>query len=110
MPKEIHWSKLDVGRYRINWLFLTLLIIALSIALLVQPETVEKQPSICLIKGVTGKDCLGCGMIRAFVCAVHGQFGKAYDHNRLCIIIIPLLGYIAMRGVVRRIPIARTIA
>ena len=104
MPKEIHWSKLDIGRYRINWLFLTVLFVALSIALWIQPETVEKQPSICLIKRVTGKECLGCGMIRAFVCAVHGQLRNAYNNNRLCVIVIPLLGYIAIRGIAKRLP------
>jgi hypothetical protein len=101
MPKATHWLKLDIGKFRIHWAYLALVIAALLIAVWVQPEVVEKQPSLCLIKRITGKECMGCGMTRAFVCAVHGQFHKAYVQNKFSVIVFPLLGYIAIRSIVR---------
>lgn len=59
-------------------------------------DCIEHTPSICVIRAVTGHECPGCGMVRAFVCTMHGDFVRAVRHNRMCIIVLPLLAHAAL--------------
>ncbi len=47
--------------------------------------------NFCLIKLLTGHECWGCGLTRAFAALTHFQFIQAYNYNHLVIIIAPLL-------------------
>ena len=51
-------------------------------------------PSICLFKLLTGHECWGCGMTRAFDALFHLDFAKAYELNPRIIIVAPLMIYI----------------
>lgn len=53
----------------------------------------EMHPSPCIFRNLLGVRCPGCGMTRAVSCAVHGKFERAFNYNRLVIIVLPLLGY-----------------
>lgn len=45
----------------------------------------------CIWKTVTGHECLGCGITRAFYSLFHGEFKNAYNANPLIIVIAPLM-------------------
>jgi hypothetical protein len=36
-----------------------------------------RLPGVCVFHALTGIDCPGCGMTRAFVCLAHGQWARA---------------------------------
>ena len=38
-------------------------------------------PSVCQFRNVTGLDCPGCGLSRAFVSIGHGRFREAWNYN-----------------------------
>jgi len=40
-------------------------------------------PSMCLSESVWHVQCPGCGLTRSFICMAHGDFGSAYDFNRV---------------------------
>lgn len=58
----------------------------------------QSRHSLCLIKRAFGVECPGCGMTRAISCAFHGELGRAYRHNALVVIVLPLLGYLWLRS------------
>jgi hypothetical protein len=62
----------------------------LAVILLVEADI----PSICLFKTITGHDCWGCGITRAFYALFHLQIAKAYELNPRIIIVAPLMLYI----------------
>ena len=40
-------------------------------------------------KNITGKDCFNCGMTRAFLSIIHGQFEQAINYNWKVIFVFP---------------------
>jgi hypothetical protein len=86
------------------------ILLLLPLVLLVIPTTwLERAPSACLIRRITGRPCPGCGMTRALSSVAHGHFKQGYQHNKRVIIVAPLLGYAWMRSLLReyRRPISR---
>lgn len=53
--------------------------------------------SLCLFRTITGHECPGCGMTRAFVALLHGDVAGAFRHNRMSLIVLPLLAYVTVR-------------
>lgn len=45
----------------------------------------------CPILWITGAYCPGCGITRACVCLLHGDFSGALAHNALVVLLLPLL-------------------
>lgn len=50
--------------------------------------------SICLWKLLTGYECWGCGITRAFDALFHLQFQKAFELNHFIILVAPLMLYL----------------
>lgn len=48
---------------------------------------------LCLFKLWTGLDCPGCGTLRALHQLLHGNLGRALDHNVLTVAALPLAAY-----------------
>ena len=93
----------------------TLLIrIAVLVAIFIAAWFWEWQgTSLCLFHTLTGLECPGCGMIRAFHAISHGDFAAAINHNifgpvvYLCFMTILLsdIAYLTMgRRILPRIP------
>jgi len=66
-------------------------IIIITAAAIVPPQLLDKTPPICPYRALTGCPCLGCGMTRAFVNVMHGRLSVALYHNRLVVIVFPLI-------------------
>ncbi len=47
--------------------------------------------TICIFKNVLGLDCFGCGMTRAIIAFIRGDFYQSINYNFNVIIILPLL-------------------
>ena len=58
---------------------------------LIPTAWLERTPSVCLIRRFFGVRCPGCGMTHALSYLVHGHFRESWQHNRLVIVIAPLL-------------------
>lgn len=60
---------------------------------LVPTTWLERGPSLCLVRRIFGIRCPGCGMLRALSYLAHGDVRAAWRHNRLVMLVAPLLGY-----------------
>lgn len=72
----------------------------------IPPSFVESQSrhSLCVIKRAFGVPCPGCGMTRAISCAFHGEFRRAWRHNKLVVVVLPLLGALWLRSLLAPLP------
>jgi hypothetical protein len=70
---------------------------ALLVAWLAPAAWLDRFPSLCLFRNLTGWECPGCGMTRAILCLLRGDLAAALHYNRLALIVFPLLGYCLIR-------------
>ena len=56
----------------------------------------------CFFKLFTGLDCPGCGGLRAAHQLLHGNIGAAFQLNPLLICLLPIGGWLVLRGVIKR--------
>lgn len=61
--------------------------------------------SICIFKLITGHNCPGCGMTRAFSALFQLKLHRAFELNPRIIIVAPLLIYIWIATLIREIKI-----
>lgn len=50
---------------------------------------IETKNSLCIYKNIAGKDCINCGMTRAFLSIIHFNFKQAIEYNWRVIIVFP---------------------
>lgn len=73
---------------------IALAVAALGAAALLAPDVVLKAGPPCLITALFGDVCWGCGITRAALAFLHGDLAAAWGHNRLSLIVMPLLFWI----------------
>jgi len=83
-------------------------IIILLLSFLIKPEFINSTPSLCLFKNITGHECLGCGMSRAFVSFFHFHFHEFYNYNILSTIVIPIVIFLAIKQIINVIKAVKT--
>jgi hypothetical protein len=71
--------------------------VAVIVLLAIPLSLVDNGPSLCLIKAVSGHECPGCGMTRALMHALHGDFTRAWEFNWRWVLVAPLLFYGTVR-------------
>lgn len=84
-----------------NWFFncgIELFIILAVFGLAIWSETSADIPVFgqyyaCPIKKMTGYSCIGCGLTRAMIAIMHGNFRLAFHFNLLSFPLIIFLGY-----------------
>lgn len=54
-------------------------------------EVFDNNKSVCIFKNIFNSECLGCGTTRATYWIMHFEFAKAYNLNKIIIIVFPLL-------------------
>ncbi len=63
--------------------------------------------SICLFKLLTGHECWGCGITRAFNALFNMQFTKAYEYNPRIVIVAPLMLVIWLQTLTKEIKLTK---
>lgn len=61
---------------------------------------VKEGPCLCVFKTVTGRECPGCGLTRAFFHLLHGEWDAAVRFNWRCLIVFPILAFLAWKKIV----------
>jgi len=61
--------------------------------MLIPASFVESAHTVCLFNNIFHVDCPGCGITRAVLSVLHGDFAKAFYYNRLVVLVFPLLCY-----------------
>lgn len=54
---------------------------AVTAATLLTPESVERLPSVCTFRRLTGLPCPGCGLTRSWALTAHGRMRAAVDRH-----------------------------
>lgn len=70
---------------------IALAVAALGAAALLAPKFVLSAGPPCLISALFGDVCWGCGITRAALSFLHGDLAAAWGHNRLSLIVMPML-------------------
>lgn len=95
MSQALEKSKVKLGLYLIIPLVLFLLPLSL----------IEAAPSVCLFKNILGIECPGCGITRAVVSVLHGDWIRAWEYNRMVVVVFPLLCYLYLKGLMKELRI-----
>ncbi len=74
---------------------------AVLVAAALLPAGWESPVPLCLFKGLTGLDCPGCGMTRAFFFISRGHFADAAAMNPASIPAYLIVAGMAVTGIVR---------
>jgi hypothetical protein len=69
------------------WLGLSAVVIFLSLVMSTTPDVASiagwSIPPLCPLRALTGLECPGCGMTRAFVFMGHAEFASAFATHKL---------------------------
>ena len=65
------------------------------------PAGWESPVPLCLVKGLTGLDCPGCGMTRAFLLLGHGRFADALAAHPASVPAYVIVAGFAVTGIAR---------
>jgi hypothetical protein len=63
---------------------------------------IDAGPTICLFKLLTGRECWGCGTLRAFSCIMHLDLSKAWQQNHLILVTAPLITLLSLHWLIGR--------
>ncbi len=74
----------------------------LPLALFFMPlDWFAQQPSLCVFKAITGHECYGCGITKAVMHLMHGDFLAAWHYNKLIVIVFPVLLYLWIKYLIK---------
>ncbi|MFM8178620.1 MAG: DUF2752 domain-containing protein, partial [Candidatus Kapaibacterium sp.] len=76
---------------------MTVLGLALALFVVYHVDPSEQTLVPCPLYALTGIKCAGCGMTRAAHELMHGEVGRAMQHNMLSIVVLPVLGLLVVR-------------
>ena len=78
-------------------------LLAVPVALLAVPTSaLDAAPTLCLWRRLFGIECWGCGITRAVSSAFHGEWARAWQYNRLVVVVLPLSAFLWGRLVLRQ--------
>jgi hypothetical protein len=72
-------------------LLIAIAVALLGLAALGIPDTLLRLGPPCLVTLVLGDWCAGCGITHAAIDLLHGDVAGAWAHNRLSLLVLPLL-------------------
>lgn len=74
------------------------LILAPIVLLFFPANYFDKGQVLCPSKRFLDIECLGCGLTRATQYLLHLEFKRAWEYNRLIIIVFPLMTFYWIKG------------
>ena len=74
---------------------------AVLVAAVLLPLGWESPVPLCVFNGITGLDCPGCGMTRAFLLIGHGRFADAAAMHPASIPAFLIVAGLALTGIAR---------
>lgn len=92
MPKAASSAGPDSGA-----IVIALAVAALGAAALAIPDALLRVGPPCLISAIFGELCWGCGITRAALAFLQGDLAAAWGHNRLSVVVMPLLFWLYIR-------------
>lgn len=72
-------------------LFIIINIILLLLLYNIPVNNNEVLENLCLYKHLLKKECWNCGMTRAFLSILHGEYEMAINYNWKCIFVFPII-------------------
>ncbi len=73
------------------------------VAAVKSPASIEDGPILCPFRLLTGLECPGCGLTRAWVYAMHGQWNDSFTSNPFGILLMLFVLVFAAATVRRRV-------
>ena len=70
-------------------------------------DVLESRHSICLFKNVFGIECYGCGITKAVIAFIQLDFIRAFNYNKLIVIVMPLIIYLWIKETVKCVKILK---
>lgn len=74
---------------------------AVLVGTMLLPVAWKSPVPLCLVRGLTGRDCPGCGMTRAFISIGHGRFAAAAAMHPASIPAYVIVAGMAVAGISR---------
>jgi hypothetical protein len=87
-----------VSARRRLWLLLPAAVLAAAVAL---PVDFRSPVPLCAVKALTGLDCPGCGMTRAFILIGHGRLADGFRMHPLAPLAFLIVAAYAVVGAAR---------
>lgn len=95
MPTASSYARTDMRD-----IVIAVAVAGLGAAALAMPHTLLQFGPPCLISLVLDAACWGCGMTRAALSFLHGDFVGAWNFNKLSLLVLPLLMALYLRHLV----------
>ena len=68
---------------------------------MVSLDVLERKHSICLFINLFGIECYGCGITKAVIATIQLDFIRAFNYNKLIVIVMPLMAYLWVKEIVK---------
>jgi len=83
-------------------MFFTLFLLPFLLSF-VSLDKLESKHSICLFKNVFGIECYGCGITKAVIASMQLNFIRAFEYNKLIVVVMPLIVYLWIKEIVKHV-------
>ena len=70
-------------------------------------DKLEGRHSICLFKNLFGIECYGCGITKAVIASIQLDFIRAFEYNKLIIVVMPLMVYLWINEIVKSVKVLK---
>jgi hypothetical protein len=74
---------------------------------MVSLDDLENKHSICLVKNLFRVECYGCGITKAVIACIQLDFVRAFNYNKLIVVVMPLIVYLSIKEVVKSVKILK---
>ena len=71
-------------------------------------NNLEGKRSLCLFKNLFGFECYGCGITKAVIACIQFDFIRAFEYNKLIVIVMPLIIYLWIKEILKCIKVLKS--